>query len=83
MRRSVVYCRAQLQLRNAIHREDNLAHQRALLRKQIHRAMLLHEDYQELALECRAIHAEWREAVAEKLAAQQALQEANVEPVPT
>jgi hypothetical protein len=83
MRRSVAYSRAQLRLSNAIHRETQLAHQRALLRQQIHRAMLLHEDYQELALECRAIHAEWREAVADKLAAQQLLRELKGEPVPT
>jgi hypothetical protein len=82
MPRSVAQCRAQLQLRNAIHREDNLAYQRALLRRQIHRAMLLQEDYSQLALECRAIHAEWRQAVEEKLAAQQALQEAKGDPVP-
>jgi hypothetical protein len=73
MRRSVAQCRAELQLRNAIHREDNLAHQRTLLRQQIHRAMLLHEDHTELSLRCRAVHAAWRQAVEEKLAAQQAL----------
>jgi hypothetical protein len=77
MRRSVAQCHAELQLRNAIHREDNLAHQRALLRQQIHRAMLLKEDHTELSLKCRAIHADWRQAVEEKLAAQQALQEAK------
>jgi hypothetical protein len=83
MPRSVAQCRAELQLRNAIHREYNLAHQRALLRRQIARAMLLHEDHRELSLQCRAIHAEWRAAVEEKLAAQAALQELKGEPVPT
>jgi hypothetical protein len=83
MRRSVAQCRAEMQLRNAIHREDSLAHQRALLRKRIARAMMLREDYSELSIRCRAIHAEWRQAVEEKLAAQQALQEAKGEPVPT
>jgi hypothetical protein len=83
MRRSVAQRRAELQLRNALHREDNLAHQRALLRQQIHRAMLLKEDHTELSLQCRAIHEEWRQAVEEKLAAQQVLQELKGEPVPT
>jgi hypothetical protein len=83
MPRSVAQCRAELQLRNAIHREDNLAHQRAMLRRQIHRAQLLHEDHSELSLQCRAVHEEWRQAVAEKLAAQQALLEAKDEPIPT
>jgi hypothetical protein len=82
MPRSVAQCRAELQLRNALHREDNLAHQRTLLRQQIHRAMLLHEDHSELSLRCRAVHEAWRQAVAEKLAAQQALQELKGESVP-
>jgi hypothetical protein len=73
--RSVAQCRAQLRLTNAIHREDTLAHQRALLRQQIARAMMLREDHTELSLQCRAIHEEWRQAVAEKLAAQRLLQE--------
>jgi hypothetical protein len=77
MHRSVAQCRAELQLRNALHREDNLAHQRTLLRQQIARAMRLREDHTELSLQCRAIHAEWRQAVEEKLAAQQALLEAS------
>jgi len=83
MRRSVAYCRAQLRLTNAQHHENNLAHQRALLRQQIHRAQLLREDHTELSLQCRAVHEEWRQAVAEKLAAQQLLQELKGEPVPT
>jgi hypothetical protein len=83
MRRSVAQCRAQLRLNNAQHREDQLAHQRALLRQQIHRAQLLRENHSELSLQCRAVHAEWRQAVEEKLAAQQALQELKGEPVPT
>jgi hypothetical protein len=83
MRRSVAYSRAQLRLSNAIHREDNLAHQRALLRQQIHRAQLLHEDHTELSLQVRAIHAEWLAAVEDKLAAQQLLRELKGEPVRT
>jgi hypothetical protein len=83
MPRSVAYSRAQLRLSNAIHRETQLAHQRTLLRQQIHRAQLLREDHTELSLQCRAVHEEWRQAVAEKLAAQQLLQELKGEPVPT
>jgi hypothetical protein len=81
MRRSVAQCQAELRLSNARHREDQLAARRALLRQKIHRAMLLHEDHSELSLQCRAVHAEWRQAVEDKLAAQQALQEAKREPV--
>jgi hypothetical protein len=33
--RTVAYCRAKLRLSNALHREDQLAHERALLRKEI------------------------------------------------
>jgi hypothetical protein len=81
--RSVAQCRAQLRLNNAQHREDQLAHQRAMLRRQIARAMLLRGDHSELSLQCRAVNAGWLAAVEQKLAAQQALQELKGEPVPT
>jgi hypothetical protein len=76
--RTVAYCRAKMRLSNARHREDQLAHERTMLRKQIARAMALMEDHGELSMRCRAVHAEWRQAVAEKLEAQQELKNESV-----
>jgi hypothetical protein len=73
--RTDAHRRAQMRLSNALHREDQLAHERAMLRRQIARAMALQEDHGELSMRCRAVHEEWRRAVEEKLAAQRTLRE--------
>jgi hypothetical protein len=78
--RTVAYCCAQMRLSNALHREAQLDHERSMLRKQIARAMALQEDHSELTLRCREVHEEWRQAVEEKLVAQQSLQELKHEP---
>jgi hypothetical protein len=75
MHTTVAYCRARMRLNNAIHREDQLAHQRAMLRKQIANAMALQQDHGELSMRCRAVHEEWRQAVEAKIAARQELRQ--------
>jgi hypothetical protein len=76
--RTDAHRRARMRLNNALHREDQLAHERSMLRRKISLAMMLREDHSELSTQCRAVHEAWRQAVEEKLSAQQSLQELKV-----